>query len=94
MELQKPLTLEGLNKIKLEGGRFWPYTTAPYLYMEKLMYKRSNWIDWETVYDMITQGFWDYRADTYAKTWRLWASKPTDDERDAAPWGFFRLEVD
>lgn len=84
--MQKPLTLENLNQIESEGGRSWPYTTAPYLYMEKLMYRRCIRIGWGTVYDMITYGFWDYRADTYAKTWRLWASNPTDDERDAAPW--------
>lgn len=25
-------------------------------------------------------------ADTYGKTWRCWAEKPTEEERKAAPW--------
>ena len=26
------------------------------------------------------------RSETYGKTWRAWASRPTDEERSAAPW--------
>lgn len=26
------------------------------------------------------------RYETYGKTWRAWASRPTDEERQAAPW--------
>lgn len=27
-----------------------------------------------------------YRLDDYGRTWRLWTSRPTDEQREAAPW--------
>ena len=29
---------------------------------------------------------WCFPVDEYNKTWRCWATKPTDEEREAAPW--------
>lgn len=40
--------------------------------------------------NMLEQGLVEhmtrYRADNYGKTWRCWASRPTDEERAAAKW--------
>lgn len=40
--------------------------------------------------NMLEQGLVDrmtrYRADNYGKTWRCWATRPTDEERAAAKW--------
>lgn len=40
--------------------------------------------------NMMRQGLVDhmtrYRAESYGKTWRCWADKPTDAEREAAEW--------
>lgn len=40
--------------------------------------------------NMMRQGLVDhmtrYRAESYGKTWRCWAEKPTEEERKAAEW--------
>lgn len=27
-----------------------------------------------------------YKAEDYGKTWRLWTTEPTDEQREATPW--------
>ena len=94
MGLLKPLTLENLNQIKSDGGQSWPYPTPPFLLMEIHYYINTAWVEWKTIYKYLTRGYFDFRADTYNQSWRVWAQQPTDDERDAAPWDFSRWEVD
>ena len=40
------------------------------------------------MYNAITSavGIQKYEIDDYGKTWRCWASRPTDEEREAAAW--------
>ena len=33
-----------------------------------------------------TYGEASYKISEYGQTWRLWTSKPTDEQREAAPW--------
>ena len=31
-------------------------------------------------------GVWSFSADGYGERWRLWTSRPTDEQREATPW--------
>lgn len=77
--LQKPLTLEDVLKIDDYGEAWWVEYEAGFVAPTIL----NN--DCHQYGEQILDGFTFELAD-YGKTWRAWASRPTDEERAAAPW--------
>lgn len=82
--LQKPLTLQELHALIDPGDEVVTYceTSAP-----SVPYTYANIWTGDLVIDVV--GFTKknhVRFVNYGKTWRAWASRPTDEERAAAPW--------
>lgn len=78
-EYQKPLTLEDVLKIDDYGEAWWVEYEAGFVTPTIL----NN--DCHQYGEQILDGFTFELAD-YGKTWRAWATRPTDEERAAAPW--------
>ena len=77
--MQKPLTLEDVLKIDDYGEAWWVEYEAGFVTPTIL----NN--DYHQYGEQILDGFTFELAD-YGKTWRCWANKPTDEEREAAAW--------
>lgn len=80
--LQKPLTLQGLFALIESEEEHVIYCEAKdddqayaHILASRVMY---------SVEERIPTDLLIFR--TYGKTWRVWASRPTDEERAAAPW--------
>ena len=81
--LQKPLTLEALEALITAGEDVAVYCEAkgdPHAYAT--IFCNGKYIDpYGDVNDACILVY-----QHYGKTWRAWASRPTDEERAAAPW--------
>ena len=88
-EKQKPLTLDELKEIySMREDHVWPFERKPpYLYLDSSIEKNDHlWISWAITVDFLVDGYKQYTAENYGKTWRCWADKPTEEERMAAEW--------
>lgn len=81
--LQKPLTLEELHALIDSGDE-----VVIYIETDTHVETYANIIYGMKIFDRYgeTEGVDFLRFETYGKTWRTWASRPTDEERAAAPW--------
>ena len=76
---QKPLTLDDVLSLDSIGDAWW------------VEYKDGNLVptiltnDCHQYGEQILDGY-TFKLFDYGKTWRCWISKPTDEERAAAPW--------
>lgn len=89
-QMQKPLTVEELKEIySIREDHVWPFDRKPpYLYLDSSIEKNDHlWIAWSIAVDFLVSGYRQYTVENYGKTWRCWASKPTEEERKAAEWG-------
>lgn len=77
--LQEPLTLEDVLKIDDYGEAWWVEYEAGFVTPTIL----NN--DYHQYGEQLLDGF-SVKLFDYGKTWRCWASRPTDEERDAAEW--------
>lgn len=81
--LQKPLTLKELKAL-IDAGR------EAVFYAETIRHKETyaNIVCNGKTFDRYGKGPGadNLRFETYGKQWRAWASRPTDEERAAAPW--------
>ena len=100
--MQKPLTLEELGQYEdkpvfLEVGFRRPNWDKPKITHSKWYLLRwfgkgaeqyRNYIDFVTSCVPDNDGCYreSFRRTEYGKSWRAWASKPTDEEREAAAW--------
>ena len=87
LKAQEPrlLTIQEVNERKWD-----------YCYFERLLHenygpdfrKNKYWteIACETEHFM-SEWIKHYGYDDYGKTWRCWTSRPTDEQREAMPWG-------
>lgn len=82
--MQKPLTLKQLRTLIDDEQEAVVYieTNSHTETYANIIYERH-------IFDRYgeTEGADVLRFETYGKTWRAWASRPTDEERAAAPWG-------
>ena len=88
-QMQKPLTVEELKEIYfMREDHVWPRERKPpYLYLDSSLEKNDHlWVAWSIVVDFLETGYRQYTVESYGKTWRCWAEKPTDEERKAAEW--------
>lgn len=101
--MQKPLTLEELGQYEdkpvfVEVGFRKPNWDRPKITHKKWYLLRwfgkgaeqyRNYIDFVTTCIPDNDGCYHerFRRTQYGKSWRCWASKPTDEEREAAAWG-------
>ena len=79
--MQKPMTLDELFPGGIERS-------PDVMWIE---FKEQHSLDvWKPAYSGEDFVYWfnqiNYEKDRYNKTWRCWISKPTDEERAAAPW--------
>ncbi len=81
--IQKPLTLEELDALIDSGDE-----VVIYIETDTHVETYANIIYGMKIFDRYgeTEGVDFLRFDTYGKTWRAWASRPTDEERAAAQW--------
>ena len=84
MEEQQPLTLEELHALIDAGDEVVIYCETEY--DKKNIY--GTIVYGERIYDRYGEapGVKHMKYESYGKTWRAWASRPTDEERAAAPW--------
>ena len=85
----KPLTREQFNAIySTRENHVWPYDAEPpMLFLESAIEELDFcWISWSIAANLLASGYRAYSADNYGQKWRCWRSKPTDEERKAAPW--------
>lgn len=88
-EMQKPLTVEELKEIYfMREDHVWPHERKPpYLYLDSSIEKNDHlWVAWSIVVDFLEAGYRQYTVESYGKTWRCWANRPTDEERKSAEW--------
>ena len=77
--MQKPLTLDDVLSLDSIGDAWW------------VEYKDGNLVptiltnDCHQYGEQILDGY-TFKLFDYGKSWRCWASKPTDEEREAAAW--------
>jgi len=102
--MQKPLTLEELSRYEdkpvfVEVGFRKPTWDKPKITHSKWYLLRwfgkgaeqyRNHIDFVTSCVPDNDGCYceSFRRTQYGRTWRAWASRPTDEEREAAAWEF------
>lgn len=81
--LQKPLTLWELHELIDSGDE-----VVIYIETDNHVETYANIIYGMNIFDRYgeTEGVDFLRFETYGKTWRAWATRPTDEERAAAPW--------
>lgn len=81
--LQKPLTKEEIFELIASNEEFVTWNE----YKKEGLLFPQIWSDGEVISDVMCPIATDKIVwDTYGKTWRNWASRPTDEERAAAPW--------
>lgn len=64
----------------------WPYNTPPYLYIQEHPHVRGGTESWAEIRSCIEGGLLGHTAQSYGKTWRCWTARPTDEQKEAAPW--------
>ena len=85
-EPQKPLTLEQTLEKRVV------YLEFKHLLLQEPVVMFRAWNEWEDAeiihYDRIGCQYSniDCEENDYGKTWRCWAEKPTEEEREAAEW--------
>lgn len=81
--IQKPLTLKELHALIDSGDE-----VVIYIETDTHVETYANIIYGMKIFDRYgeTEGVDFLRFETYGKTWRAWATRPTDEERAAAPW--------
>lgn len=83
--LQKPLTVEELKALpEVVYIELAPFAAVESVYAGIPF--RVNDIETPSIDIHVLDGCEGFRLDKYGKTWRCWATKPTDEERQAAPW--------
>ena len=82
--MQKPLTLEEANRAPWVYFEERPNGSIEYdIYPSIVNYRIGySFVDIEHMY----RGNLDYKTNDYGVIWRCWATKPTDEEREAAAW--------
>ena len=82
--MQKPLTLEEANRAPWVYFEERPNGSIEYdIYPCIVNYRIGySFVDIEHMY----RGNVDYKTNDYGVIWRCWASRPTDEEREAAAW--------
>ena len=82
--MQKPLTLEEANRAPWVYFEERPNGSIEYdIYPCIVNYRIGySFVDIEHMY----RGNVEYKANDYGVIWRCWASRPTDEEREAAAW--------
>ena len=84
-QMQKPLTVEELKALpEVVYIELAPFAAVESVYAGIPF--RVNDIETPSIDIHVLDGFEGFRLDKYGKTWRCWAAKPTDEERQAAPW--------
>ena len=77
--MQKPLTLEDVLKIDDYGEAWWVEYKAGFVTPTIL----NN--DYHQYGEQLLDGF-SFKLSDYGEVWRCWASRPTEEEREAAEW--------
>lgn len=80
--LQKPLTLEELKALIDPGDEVVTYCEG----ISFCQTYATIWIDGQVIDALGLHPKENISFYSYGKTWRAWATRPTDEERAAAPW--------
>ena len=76
------MTLEDIRIIyHRREDHVWPFDTPPYLWVETNGRTAPYWMSWNNVIACLKGQFPKYDPDDYGKTWCLWTSRPTDEQR-------------
>ena len=88
-QIPRVMALEEVREIYSSNkAHIWPYYTPPYLWMENANKRNivSYWISWSQVVGCIEGQYPRYDPDDYGAEWRLWTSRPTDEQMEAVKW--------